>query len=189
MGRAHSARTRTECGCLCHLNATLFDYCACRRAPGLPLWRNGDFGTSPLLLGSSRTSTCLPVSITWGVGRKEQEGSEINAASESLLRHRSDRSKLWRVHLTLRSTADVFRGSLQFGVLPLIAAWAAERRSRCFQSWRQACADCPDSSAYLNQTCGKLWRARHRGEELSTKPGQRRSGGEAAMLRQQLVRS
>lgn len=51
---------------------------------------------------------CL-YSITWGVGRKEQEGSEINAASESLLRHRSDRSKLWRVHLTLRSTADVFR--------------------------------------------------------------------------------
>ena len=85
----------------------------------------------------------MPVFTTWGVGRKEQEGSEINAASESLLRHRSDRSKLWRVHLTLRSTADVFRGSLRFGVLPLIAAWAAERRSRCFQSWRQACADCP----------------------------------------------
>jgi hypothetical protein len=91
-----------------HPNATLFDYCACRRAPGLPLWRSGDFGTSPLLLGSSRTSICLPVFTTWGVGRKEQEGSEINAASESLLRHRSDRSKLWRVHMTLRSTADVF---------------------------------------------------------------------------------
>ena len=28
----------------------------------------------------------------------------------------------------------------------------------------------PDSSAYPNQTCGKHWRARHRGEELSTNP-------------------
>jgi hypothetical protein len=35
-------------------------------APGLPLWRNGDFGTSPLLLGSSRTSRCLPVSVHVG---------------------------------------------------------------------------------------------------------------------------
>jgi hypothetical protein len=45
-----------------HLNATLFAVLLCLpTAPGLPLQGNGDFGTSPLLLGSSRTSQGLPV--------------------------------------------------------------------------------------------------------------------------------
>ena len=35
----------------------------------------------------------------------------------------------------------------------------------------------PDSSAYPNQTCGKHWRARHRGEELSTNPVSKASSG------------
>jgi hypothetical protein len=47
-------------------------------APGLPLWRNGDFGTSPLLLGSSRTSRCLPVSIDVGCRNALHNGGSRN---------------------------------------------------------------------------------------------------------------
>jgi hypothetical protein len=47
-------------------------------APGLPLWRNGDFGTSPLLLGSSRTSRCLPVSAHVGCRNALHNGGSRN---------------------------------------------------------------------------------------------------------------
>jgi hypothetical protein len=47
-------------------------------APGLPLWRNEDFGTSPLLLGSSRTSRCLPVSIHVGCRNALHNGGSRN---------------------------------------------------------------------------------------------------------------
>ena len=47
-------------------------------APGLPLWRNGDFGTSPLLLGSSRTSRCLPVSVHVGCRNALHNGGSRN---------------------------------------------------------------------------------------------------------------
>ena len=52
----------------------------------------------------------------------------------------------------------------------LIDTWAAKRRSRCFQGWRHACADCPTVRLIRIQTCGKLWRARHRSDEGSTNP-------------------
>jgi len=49
-------------------------------APGLPLWRNGDFGTSPLLLGSSRTSRCLPVSVHVGCRNVKHNGGSRHYA-------------------------------------------------------------------------------------------------------------
>jgi hypothetical protein len=41
---------------------------------------NGDFGTSPLLLGSSRTSRCLPVSGYVGVSGVKNNGGLRNYA-------------------------------------------------------------------------------------------------------------
>jgi hypothetical protein len=49
-------------------------------APELPLWRNGDFGTSPLLLGSSRTSRCLPVLDYVGCRNVKHNGGPRNYA-------------------------------------------------------------------------------------------------------------
>jgi hypothetical protein len=51
-------------------NATLLGVLLCLpTAPELPLWRNGDFGTSPLLLGSSlgQAAACQ-YEVMWGVG-------------------------------------------------------------------------------------------------------------------------
>src|SRR5438067_7725191 len=68
------ARTRTGCGVLWHShpNTTLIGVLLrLPTASGLPLQGNGDFGTSAFF-GSSRTSWCLFVLITWGSEGKAQ---------------------------------------------------------------------------------------------------------------------
>jgi hypothetical protein len=98
-GRApQAARGRGRGGCLwqTHPNANSF-WSVIVRADGTRTATvgNGDFGTSPLLLGSSRTSRCLPVLGHVGCrAQRTMAGREITRRSDSMMEWSGSRASL-----------------------------------------------------------------------------------------------